>query len=288
MAYIGTGDLLGENPYYESFAEYLYGTNGTLGTDGQNNLSSDITHWFNSLNDELRSTGRFSVLPIQLNTDGVYPQSIKDWNAYLVIYSKLLSRFAGEQEEVPASISIYDTLGSRAAETVKNGGAIFKEEIDAGELGIGKPEVFGSLGTDTLGTFFNNWRGFPYGDYAYSSPTPDAYTFGRGVSYASEKGFTGQDFPRIWSFEIDGAGGIGVSTFKWSKNAGKDYEDTLVKTDENWIGLDDNVYVRWGVANTGTHFFSLGDKWTFQTVPQEIRRTFGSTEAIVQNGGRGW
>jgi len=38
----------------------------------------------------------------------------------------------------------------------------------------------------------------------------------------------------------------------------------------------------------GSHHFSDGDKWRFQTVPKDIRRTFGSGEARVGKVGRGF
>jgi hypothetical protein len=290
MAYIGTSDLMGENIYYENFAEYLYGTNGTLGTDGASSLATDIEHWYNIINDELRSTGRFSVLPIQKDDNGNYPQSVKDWNAYLLVYHKLLSRFTGEQEEVPETIQVYGRFATRNAGIVKTGGAIFHDEIDVGELGIGEPVVSGNLGSNTLGTFYNNWRGYPYGEkgYGYLESAPDRLTFGRSNTSKIYRGFSGYDYPRIWAVQIDLAGGVGTSTFKWSKNAGMSWEDTGVLTDEDWIYLEENVYVRWGPDKTGTHHFSLNDKWTFQTVPQDIRRTYSNTEAKVNHTGRGW
>jgi len=284
LGYVTVADFIGTNRYYEFFAEELYGTNGTLTTGGSTTLISDIDFSYRTINDEMRSTGKWSLLPIQKDRNGDFPQAMQAWNAYDVIFRKLISRFQGEFEQIPDSINIFGTLAMRYARIVKEGGAIFAEDIDAGELGIGMPELVGALGSNTRGTFFNNWRGFPYPD-SFSNSRQLNNSLRRG-GRSSKQGFTGSDFPRTWIVQIDTAGGIGTATYKWSMNGGKDYEDTTVLTDEDWEELEDNVWIRWSPDDQGSNAFTVGDKWKFQTVPEHIRRQYGSEEGIVGNIGR--
>jgi hypothetical protein len=162
MGYILISDLAAENRYYELFAEHLYGTNSTLTASGSIALQSDIDFWSGWMDDRMRTVDRFSVLPIQKGTNGEYPNAVRAWCANLVIYNKLVSRFQTELEEIPPSISHYGSEAVMNGSAVLTGGIIFDNEIDAGELGIGAPQVVGSLGTDTRGTFHTNWRGYPF------------------------------------------------------------------------------------------------------------------------------
>src|SRR3990167_9701058 len=143
LAYITLSQVSGSNNrYFENFAEQLYGSNSVLDSGGSTNLIADINSAYNEINEYLRSAGgRFSVMPIQRDTDGNYPQAIQDWNAYLVIYTKMLARFGGEYEEIPSSVSAFGSLADRAKKRVLDGEAIFSNEIDVGELGIGQPQV---------------------------------------------------------------------------------------------------------------------------------------------------
>lgn len=285
MAYITTADLEGENIYFSNFAENLYGTNGTLGTAGSARLVSDIKRAFDIINDELRSMGRFSLVPIPIGESGEYPQSIVDANAYRVVYDKLISRFQAEFENMPPSIEHYGTMYRQTMQRISDGGIIFDEEIDVGELGIGQPSAYGNLGSDTRGTFHNNWRGYPFSD---SDQQIDARRSSFNLDPADDayEGFAGYDFPRTWVIEIDGAGAIGTATFKWSRNNGKDWAATGVKTQEVWGYLYENVYVRFEPGPLGSNYFTSGDKWTFKTVPESIRHTYGEDEVHVAKGWR--
>lgn len=282
MSYITLSDLCGENRYFESFGENLYGTNGTLGTAGSVILLADIDSGFDVINDELRAMGRFSAIPLQLDENGEYPQTVVDANAYWVISNKLMSRFQAEFENIPPSILYFGSQYDKCMKRISDGCLIFDDENSTGEIGIGKP-VNQIIGTDSRGTFFNNWEGYPFEENTYSyDPRHESF----GVRQSQQVGFAGADFPRTWAVEIDSDGGIGTCTFKWSMNAGKDWEEEGVVTDEEWTYLYDNVFVRFAPDNAGSHYFTTGDKWTFRTIPEEIRRTYGENEVHKVEGGR--
>jgi len=277
LGYIGIIDLIGTtNRYYDTFAEDLYGSSGSMLSSASSVLISDIDSAFNEINDILRSTGgRFSVMPVPKDRNGNFPQALQDWNAYLVIYNKLLSRFAVETEDIPESISIYGSRADRISKRVVDGAAIFPEEIDAGELGIGAPQLVGALGSNTRGTFQNSWQGFPYGDRTIQSFHISRFS----GPVTTESGFTGNDFPRTWIIEVDTAGGIGTGKYKWSNDSGVTFTETGVNIDDDWYLLKDNVWIRFEADDSGSHEFSVPDRWKFQTVPVNIRRTFSDTEA---------
>ena len=282
LAYITLSQVSGSNNrYFENFAEQLYGSNSVLDSGGSTNLISDLNSAYNEINEYLRSAGgRFSVMPIQRDSDGNYPQAIQDWNAYLVIYTKMLARFGGEYEEIPSSVSAFGSLADRAKKRVLDGEAIFSNEIDVGELGIGQPQVVGALGSNTRGTFVNSWQGFPYGDSGVSSYQLSQYArgdFDRNV--ISGEGFAGRDFPRTWVVSITTAGAIGTAKYSWSYDSGITNEETGVLTDTLWYHLRDNVWVRFEADVLGSNVFSVVDKWRFQTVPIDIRRAFSKDEA---------
>lgn len=286
LGYVTFSQLLGTNSYFREFGERFYGSNGTFDTNGTVSLGNDINSAYNSINEELRSAGRFSALPVPKDRDGNYPQSLVNWNAFLTIYNKLMAEFAGEREEIPQSISFFGSQAGKFATIVKNGGVIFPEEIDAGELGIGEPQLVGVLGTDTRGTFYNNFQGFPFGNVNWSS-----FDFSRSQGITRNDllnaGFLGQDFPRTWVIHVISAGGIGTADFRWSMNSGKNWEGTL-QSEEDFQHLDDNVWVRFGPDDLGSNVFSVGDRWKFQTVPKDIRRTYGDQEAVVARALRGF
>jgi hypothetical protein len=62
----------------------------------------------------------------------------------------------------------------------------------------------------------------------------------------------------VWLIEIDGAGGTGTATFKWSRDDGTTWKATTVETDYEWITLDAGISVRFWDRNGE---FDEGDKW---------------------------
>lgn len=286
MGYILISDLAAENHYYELFAEHLYGTNSTLTAAGSIALQSDIDFWSGIMDDNMRTVERFSVLPLQRGTNGEFPNAVRAWCANLVIFHKLVARFQTEMDEIPPSIAHYGSEAAMNGSKVLTGASIFDNEIDAGELGIGAPQVVGSLGTDTRGTFHTNWRGYPFGNSLPAGQSPDALGGQAGVSW--DEGFTGSDFPRTWIAEVTTAGGVGTAKYRWSMDGGISWEETGKTSDAAYADLKDNVWVRFEGDWVGSHYFSAGDKWRFQTVPKDIRRTTGSTEARVGKFGRGF
>jgi len=289
MGYILVSDLAGENRAYENFAENLYGTNSSLGSGGSVILQADIDFWSDWMDDRMRTVDRFSLLPIRRGTNGEYPNVIRAWCSNLVVYHKLVARFQGEFESIPSSIEHYGTWAEMMGSSVLTGGAIFDNEIDAGELGIGQPQVVGSLGDDTRGTFHTNWRGFPFGDSVqYLSSRDNLEPSGLSMQRDAREGFLGADFPRTWIVEVTTAGGIGTAEYRWSMDGGIEWEGEEVTSDGDFDHLEDNVWVRFEGDAVGSHHFSEGDKWRFQTVPEDIRRTYGSTEARIGRSGRGF
>lgn len=289
--YIEITDLHGENRYYENFAQNLYGSASALTTAGSISLQADIDHWARWMDGRMRTVGRFSALPVQKNRLGSFDQSLQAWNAYLVIYNKLVARFGVEFESIPPSVEHFGTMAQVTGSMILEGAIIFDEEIDSGELGIGQPSVVSTLGTDTRGTFYNNWRGFPFGDsLVYEAWSANGASMDKMPSNAaldSERGFLGRDFPRTWIVDMISAGGIGTAAYRYSMNGGKDWEGTNT-TDEDWEYIDDGVWFRFGPDDSGSHVFSVSDRWKFQTVPVEIRRTFGSSEARIGRSARGF
>lgn len=286
MGYILISDLATENRFYETFAEILYGSNATLTGSGSVSLQSDIDFWSGWMDDQMRTVDRFSVLPLQRGTNGEFPNAVRAWCANLVVYNKLVARFQTEFEEIPSSISHYGSEALMNGSRVLTGAMIFDNEIDAGELGIGAPQVVGNLGSNTRGTFHTNWRGYPFGDSLPSAQSPDALGGQAGNDW--DRGFTGSDFPRTWIVEVTTSGGVGTAKCRWSMNGGIDFENSDVTSGYDFMLLQDNVWVRFEGDSVGSHHFSVGDKWRFQTVPKDIRRTYGSVEARVGNCGRGF
>ncbi len=287
MGYIDISDLHGENRYYENFAQNLYGSASALTAAGSAVLQADIDHWSRWMDGRMRTIDRFSVLPIQKNRLGSFDQAIQAWTAYLVVYNKLVSRFGVEFEQIPPSIEHFGTMAELTGSMILEGAIIFDEEIDSGELGIGQPELVGTVGTDTSGTFFNNWRGWPFGDSLTFAAWGESYQLNSQAAVQSERGFLGNDFPRTWVVDTITEGGIGTARYRWSMNAGKDWNGTLTSGDE-WEYMNDGVWFRFGPDDSGAHFFSVGDQWKFQTVPREIRRTVGSTEVRIGRSRRGF
>jgi len=286
MGYILISDLAVENRYYEQFAEHLYGTNSALTTTGSVSLQADIDFWSGWMDDRMRTVDRFSVLPLQRGTSGEYPNAVRAWCANLVVYNKLVARFQTEFETIPDSITHYGSEAAMNGSAVLTGAIIFDAEIDAGELGIGAPRVVGTLDSDTRGTFHTNWRGYPFGDSLPSGQSGDEFAGEVGKDWS--EGFLGSDFPRTWIAQITTAGGIGTALYRWSMDGGITWEETGITSDADYVHLQDNVWVRFEGDWVGSHHFSDGDKWRFQTVPKNIRRTFGSGEARVGKVGRGF
>jgi hypothetical protein len=289
--YIEISDLHGENRYYENFAQQLYGSASALTTAGSVALQADIDHWARWMDGRMRTVNRFSVLPVQKNRNGSHDQSLQAWNSYLVVYHKLVSRFGVEFEQIPQSVEHFGTMADLTGSMILEGAIIFDEEIDSGELGIGQPEVVGTLDSNTRGTFFNNWRGWPFGDSllyeAWSKNGAVSAQMPSNAALDSERGFLGRDYPRTWIVDMIEAGGIGTSKYRFSMNGGKDWEGTNT-TDEDWEYIDDGVWFRFAPDDAGSHVFGTADRWKFQTVPTEIKRTFGSSEARIGKAGRGF
>jgi hypothetical protein len=265
MAYITWNTLDGENRYFENFAGEFYGTNGTVvaGT-GTITITSDVAWAGSRIDEDLRSTGRFHVLPVQQNNDGTYPQFLQDWSANLVIFTKMMSRLQGEYQDIPDSILFFGSNVARIKQSVESGDAIFDSETDVGEKGIGAPSAL-SVGTDTRGTFFNNYQGYPFdGRYKFNDDT----------------------YPRTWVCNIVTSGGLGTAKFTWSKNSNATVAGTET-VDMDWLLLDNYVYVRFEPDNSGNGTFSSGDSWSFRTVPLQQRAITGSTFATIIRAKRG-
>ena len=283
MAYASISDLFGANRYFESFAENFYGTNGTLDASGSTTMIADINMIYYEINDTLRASGRFTSLPLERDENGEFPQALVDWNCYQLINVKMMSRYQSEFEQIPPSIQWYGSMAMKIEDRVVNGGIFFEEVIGVGQLGIAKPENT-AVGTDTRGTFHNNYRGYPFGD-SYPDPARlSAFDFGRSGNEAFYEGYTGQDFPRTWVVEIDGAGGIGTATYKWSRNGAKDFDATGQVSDEEWNHLRDNVWIRFEGDSVGSNYFSTGDRWIFRCVPQEINHSVAEDAAYIVQG----
>lgn len=286
MGYLTISDLVSENRYFESFAESFYGTNGTLDANGSTKLIADITAISKGIDDKLRTTGRFSVLPIQKNESGAFPQSVVDWCAYQLIYRKTLAKFQTEFGEIPPVVNNFRELSKDAASNVIDGDVIFDTEVSAGDLGIGQPTNT-IIGSNTRGTFHNNWRGFPYGDSGMVFAQPPYGSFGRFPYTDSYRGYMGHDYPRRFVMNIITPGGIGTAEFRYSRNSGKDWDGTMIAKEE-WDYVTDNVYVRFGPDQNGSNYFSVGDTWNFLCVPRDTVRVYAKDEMRMVKSSRGF
>lgn len=266
FSYLGTSALLGNNRYFQDFGEEVYGTNGTMGTDDAATLGQDLAWATDKLHEELRSTGRFSVFPLQRDNVGEYPQWVEDYTANLVIHSKLMANFQAELDEIPESISYFGTQVDIIIAKIETGDVLFDTEVDVGEIGIGRVVLVGTLGTLTRGTLFNNHNGYPF------DPS---------------KKFNDNTYPRTWIIDIIVAGGIGTAEFTWSKDANVTEAATLT-TELAFQQLSNYVYVRFASDDLGSNVFTVGDNWKFNTVPLQQRRVFGSNEGVSVSAGRTW
>jgi hypothetical protein len=69
-----------------------------------------------------------------------------------------------------------------------------------------------------------------------------------------------------YKVEIDGAGDVGVATFKWSDDAGVTWEATTVATNTSLINLNNGVQVKFTGAGKASNDFEVGDSWTFGAI----------------------
>jgi hypothetical protein len=69
-----------------------------------------------------------------------------------------------------------------------------------------------------------------------------------------------------YKVEIDGAGDVGVATFKWSDDDGLTWEATTVATSASLITLNNGVKVKFTAAGKASNDFEVGDSWTFGAI----------------------
>ncbi len=209
------------------------------------NTQDKIVSSYHIINRRLET---LNIKPPRLkNDDGLYDQSIRDWNAnwsiYHIIQDWEVNRQTVEAEEVQPWYNRFHQEGERIYQDIKSKKIVFRDQVSPADSGISRPtKTVGS----SIGTMQTNW------DRSYGAP------------------FSGTDFGRDWSVEIIGTGtssGLFECTAKYSS----DSEQTFgtITTNFTWVDLGQNVYVRFdkGSASGTTSIFNIGDKWEFKTEP---------------------
>jgi len=225
------------NSYYDRIGDYL-----------DENSKDKIISKYNYINRLLESLN--ITAPRQKNDDGLYDQSLRDMNAWMAIHAivqeKQVNRGLGEDEEPwyktfkDNALSIYDDIAKKRI--------VFRDQVSASESGIERATR--SLGSSE-GTMVTNW------DRSYG------------------KGFRGADYPKTWKVQITGtgtAGELNECIFKWTNN---DWIGSSTGTTNiGWIGLGDEVYIRWskGNATGSTNLMVAGDEWQFDTNPTSTQK----------------
>jgi len=235
------------------FIENYYGT----GTQGTSDAEADINAEFRRMNDRFEGFSMVKSVPLPLE-GSTYPQTIVDANASWTVFRRLRAVHAAEfNEGVPEWISRFEDMGNEYLDEIRTGKVVFESFTALGEVGIGMPAA--GTGTDSTGTFFNNWEGF-------AGP------------------FWG-DRRMNWRVEIESDGSTGISTFKYSIDKGASWMETGVKTGTGWIGIGYGVNVRFeGWDGTA---FADGDYWDFETVPAWVT-AYGDPGIVkVREGVRG-
>lgn len=234
QTYIKPHELYG---YYENVEDYFDGSELERVYDS-----------YNFINQQLLNLGYDA--PVRLLQDGVYDQSLRDWNAWDSIY-RIVSPRAISQSRSTDEVFWFDYYKKRADEIwdkFRKKQIVLNVQTAPGEVGI-------MAGTKISGTLYGqmetNWEG--YG-----------------------KGFQGADFPRTWRVEITGtgtSGGLTEGTYRWSRDNGVTWDGTNALTDTGWVHLADEVYIRFhrGTYLGGTNgMWTTSDVWNFRTAPLKI------------------
>ena len=226
---------------YESELESYYTNIIDYSTEHTQNKLTSVYHKINR-----RLEAQNIKAPRSKNPDGFHDQSLRDWNAWWGIYFMIQDWEGNRPNDVEGKpwYQKYWDEGEQIYEDIKKRKIVFRDQISASEVGIGKPS---RIAGSSIGTMENNW------DNSYG------------------KGFQGSDFERIWTVEVLGtgaSGGINEASMIWSKDGGMTTQGTITSS-YDWIALGDEVFVRFtrGTSSGTVNLFMVGDKWQFETQP---------------------
>lgn len=229
LTYISASEL---KTYFENVEDYFDG-----------NEDESVLNAFNFVNSQLTTLGH--QVPVQYGTDGQYDQALRDWNAWEAVFRIVQARAVSqisENNEKPWYYKFHD-LSDEKWKQFKDKRVVLNRQTGPGKAGISKGTKIAGTRASQMET---NWEG--YG-----------------------KGFQGEDFPRTWRVELLGtgtSGGLYEGTFRWSTDNGVTWDGTAL-TDQAWVSLKDEVYVRFhrGTSTATTSLFGTDDVFQFTTAP---------------------
>ena len=225
------------NLYLEGFYDEFYDTEADFETDAK--------RCYRKINEVLRNVDGVDV-PIEPGADGIYPESIVEWQCKMHIWQKMFARKGIEWgDQMPDWMDTLREDYIRIMEGVMRGDILFADQLASDEVGISDPASdSGNTGTALFFTDNSRERSF----------------------------YTGTDFPEHFSIRIksvEDATAIDGATWEYSIDKGRTwYTKTSSKTSRDWKFIMDRVSVRWEypVSTTGS-LFVTGDLWTFTCVP---------------------
>ena len=228
LGYVYEAELI---DYYSRIDDYV-----------DDHTQARITANYHVINRKLESLN--IKAPRARKADGLFDQSLRDWNAWLAIRDMVADREVNRVD--PNDEPWYNSFGSNAMsiyDAIKTKKIVFSDQVSSADAGIGIPS---RTAGSSIGTMFNNW------DRSWG------------------KGFQGSDFKRKWIVEVIGTGTngeLGECLASWSRDGGLTVG--TITTAYTWIHLVDEVWVRFdrGTATGTADIMAIGDKWEFTTEP---------------------
>jgi len=252
--------------YFKDFTVRYYGTRyddniGTMTVVGQTAIDRDFDRESKYIDSKLSVLGYKTPLGLVGTT---YDPIITEWVCMCVIYKRLIYIHADDyQDQIPADIQIFKERADKIEEDLVEGGLSISVDTTMEETGIGYPYA-GGTATTSVATFLNNKE--------YGGIYTNDYWEGRVI------------------VQIDGTDSgnyIGKATFKWSKDGGHSYEDTLVDTSTYFKELCDGICVRWHPTGTSAIQVDVNDWWYFDIVPKTKKVKFYKNYITVKEFERG-
>jgi hypothetical protein len=195
------------------------------------------TGWLVSRDIDAELDERLDV-PVRKNLSGVYDQPILDAAVALTI-ERVLRKF-GRNDEAKE----WEERGWKIVDDIMSGKKRLSVEVTKDEVGFGQPHP--AVGNTSANVELQIFEGAAYSDI----------------------------YRRRIVIAIDGAGAVGVATFKYSLDAGNTWEEEHLKTSEAWIqpaeGL--GLAIRFMQLGTGANL-ALGDSWTIEAYPLDTTVT---------------
>jgi hypothetical protein len=171
--------------------------------------------------------------PVQKNSSGVYDQPIIDAAVAFTIARALQSHGRGETADK------WETRALKFVDDLLEGRRRLSVEVTRDEVGFGPPRSAATNASTNVE--LEVYDGCVYGDI----------------------------YRRTFKIQIDAAGVIGTATFKYSRDAGGTWEETLQATDDEWIypSMAYGLAFRFRPLGAPVNL-ALGDSWTIEAIPE--------------------